>query len=90
MHTQESPQAQPEATKKCPYCAEWVKAVAIRCRYCQSDLLTVNEKLARINRVAEEKGPEITKTIRMIAFAVIILVTIVKLLFIASEFDTAP
>lgn len=31
-----------EATRKCPYCAEFVRPEAIKCRHCQSELIPIN------------------------------------------------
>ncbi len=53
------------AEKVCPFCAETIKAAAIRCRYCQSDLVDVEQPGAAAVQepaapvLVEDRGDEV-------------------------------
>jgi hypothetical protein len=73
-------------TKKCPACGESIKAIAVRCRYCQTefdsvDPLSVADLRKQANRQA---GTDTSKKVTVAIFIFSILGVLAPVMFIVS------
>lgn len=73
-------------TKNCPYCGEQIKSIALRCRYCKTDLGTVNPLTAQDvrRRVKHEEAAKGLQVLVIVLFVVSLIGCLAPLVAIAG------
>src|SRR6185437_2026135 len=76
--------------RKCPQCAEFVKAEAIKCRFCGSELVAVagTAQPTRMTSVAAQSDKDDAGTVIGLALAAVLVIAVAVTIYARAQSDT--